>query len=191
MRGLKMNLIVIFVVILMGCYPQSGDVQSSTVDHEVDDEAFWRYQLAKMDEVVLMPSKAEQVRVIITIPYGGETIVIRSTFMGDNYQVVKKIASGGVNDVSYDAKAIGYDSSMYKSNWKAAKNLLQIANFDTVMDHTLNDLAIASIETVTEHSMTSITFPYCGKNAEIVGRIIDKLLIKRELEVGSFSCPTQ
>lgn len=186
-----MAVVTACLFILSGCHSTSDNTQNLAIDRETGNEELWRYQLAKMDEDILIPSKAKGIRIIISIPYGGKTTVIRSTFLGDKYQVVKKLADGGINDVSYEATAVGYTSSTYEANWEAAMDLLRIAKFDTTLTHAINDFAIASVETVDEYGTTLIDFPFCGRNAEIVGRVTDKLLVQRDLGVGPFPCPAR
>jgi hypothetical protein len=190
MRVLKTITIIAWMLLLLGCHSVTDGSQTDPGTQNFDKEGFWRYQLEKMDEVFFTPSKAKKIRIVVTVPYGGKTTVVRSTLLGKKYQVVKKVADGGIDDVSYEATAIGYASSAYESNWKAALALLEAEKADIIDEvHNLNDFAIASIETANEQGTTSVTFPYCDKNAEIVSKVSSLLLVDRELGVDLFSCP--
>jgi hypothetical protein len=185
------SLLILFL--LISCKPNNDLL--NTEDHialvveKSADEVFWEYQLAKMGETTLSPSLANEIRIIITFPFGGRTTVIHSICMGEKYQVIKKLADGRPNDMAYETIAKSYNRDDYSVVWMKAIAILEQSKLDSISKFSATDFAIASIELVDRKKVVETQFLFCGHNAESIIKISNILLVDRNIGLDTLTCP--
>lgn len=190
MRLLAISCILLTACFLLSCQERQKSSSNVKADQKMSpDTEMWHYQLATMDEAVLEPSKVDQIRIIVTRPFGGETTIIKAKNMGPQYQVVMKVAEGGINELGYVAKAVGYSSEEYRSRWEAALKAIGDIESAVSEEATINDFSIAGIEVVKDNRVHNLQFLFCGKEAKAIIAITDLLLMGKKHDLTSNVCP--
>lgn len=149
----------------------------------------WEYQLARIGESKLDPLGLNQIRIVITYPFGEPTIIVKAIEMDDGFQVISKRANLSPNGLGFSSKARGYLKNEYLHNWIKGMDFLNRSKFTTRnSSSSIEDLPIVSIELVNNNSLTKIEFVFCGKDAELTKNLVEILLVDEPLMISEVSC---